>query len=75
MSFLGIEMHNAIVRNAKAKPIERTFYTFKEHFSKAIETFCDLLPDMQNGLPAVIPHLFARDTDKHTVAPDFLRCG
>lgn len=40
LSFLGIEMHNAIVRNAKAKPIERTFYTFKNHFSKAIETFC-----------------------------------
>lgn len=40
LSFLDIEMHNAIVRNAKAKPIERTFYTFKNHFSRAIETFC-----------------------------------
>ena len=28
---------------------------------------------MQNGFLSVIPHLFARDTDKHTVAPDFLR--
>ena len=27
LQFLGIEMHNAIVRNAKAKPIERTFCT------------------------------------------------
>ena len=40
LGFLGIEMHNAIVRNAKAKPIERTFYTFKNHFSRSIETFC-----------------------------------
>lgn len=40
LSFLDIEMHNAIVRNAKAKPIERTFYTFKNHFSRSIETFC-----------------------------------
>lgn len=40
LDFLHIEMHNAIVRNAKAKPIERTFYTFKNHFSRAIETFC-----------------------------------
>lgn len=40
LSFLDVEMHNAIVRNAKAKPIERTFYTFKNHFSRAIETFC-----------------------------------
>lgn len=40
LSFLDIEMHNAIVRNAKAKPIERTFYTFKNHFSRAIGTFC-----------------------------------
>lgn len=40
LSFLDIEMHNAIVRNAKAKPIERTFYTFKNHFSRSLETFC-----------------------------------
>lgn len=40
LDFLQIEMHNAIVRNAKAKPIERTFCTFKNHFSRAIETFC-----------------------------------
>lgn len=40
LSFLDIEMHNAIVRNAKAKPIERTFYTFKNHFSRSIESFC-----------------------------------
>lgn len=37
---LGIEMRNAIVRNAKAKPIERTFYTVKMQFSKLWETFC-----------------------------------
>lgn len=37
---LGIEMRNAIVRNAKAKPIERTFKTVKEQFSKLFEGFC-----------------------------------
>ncbi len=37
---LGIEMHNALVRNAKAKPIERTFFTLKNHISRVIETFC-----------------------------------
>lgn len=36
---LGIEMTNAIVRNAKAKPIERTFYTFKETVSKLFDTY------------------------------------
>lgn len=40
LQFLGIEMHNAIVRNAKAKPIERTFCTFKNQFSRCIPTFC-----------------------------------
>ena len=37
---LGIEMRNALVRNAKAKPIERTFYTLKNQFSKAWEGYC-----------------------------------
>ncbi|MCM1334949.1 MAG: Mu transposase C-terminal domain-containing protein [Bacteroides sp.] len=37
---LGIEMHNAEVRNAKAKPIERTFGTVKNQISRMIETFC-----------------------------------
>ncbi|MCM1314138.1 MAG: Mu transposase C-terminal domain-containing protein [Prevotella sp.] len=37
---LGIEMRNAIVRNAKAKPIERTFYTVKNQFSKLFKGFC-----------------------------------
>lgn len=37
---LGIEMRNAIVRNARAKPIERTFRTVKEQFSKLFEGFC-----------------------------------
>lgn len=40
LQLLGIEMHNAIVRNAKAKPIERTFCTFKNQFSRCISTFC-----------------------------------
>lgn len=37
---LGIEMTNAIVKNAKAKPIERTFSTFKGTISRLFETFC-----------------------------------
>ena len=40
LDLMDIEMHNALVRNAKAKPIERTYYTFKEHVSKMIETYC-----------------------------------
>lgn len=37
---LGIEMHNAIVCNAKAKPVERTFCTVKNQFSKLWNGFC-----------------------------------
>lgn len=37
---LGIEMHNAIVCNARAKPIERTFYTVKNQFSKLFNSYC-----------------------------------
>lgn len=40
LQHLDIEMRNALVRNAKAKPIERTFYTLKNQFSKAFEGFC-----------------------------------
>ncbi|MGE5494587.1 MAG: Mu transposase C-terminal domain-containing protein [Burkholderiales bacterium] len=37
---LGIEFRNALPRNAKAKPIERTFNTFKGQISRLFETFC-----------------------------------
>ena len=37
---LGMIMTNAIVRNAKAKPIERTFSTFKGSVSRMFETYC-----------------------------------
>lgn len=37
---LGMTMVNAIVRNAKAKPIERTFGTFKGTFSRSFKTYC-----------------------------------
>lgn len=36
---LGIELTNAIVCNAKAKPIERTFNTLKGMLSRSFETF------------------------------------
>lgn len=39
-SRLGIEMRNAEVRNAKAKPIERTFCTLKNQFSKLFSGYC-----------------------------------
>lgn len=37
---LGIEARFAQVCNADAKPIERTFRTLKDQFSRAMETFC-----------------------------------
>ena len=37
---LRIEMRNAIVRNAKAKPIERTFSTVTMQFSRMLEGYC-----------------------------------
>ncbi len=40
LQMMGIKMVNAKVRNAKAKPIERMFYTVKNHFSKMVGTFC-----------------------------------
>ncbi len=36
---LGIEMRNAIVRNAKAKPIERTFLDLKNCLSRLFNTY------------------------------------
>lgn len=39
LSRLGIEMKNAIVRNAKAKPIERMFLTFKTSISKLFDSY------------------------------------
>lgn len=45
LSLLGIEMINALPRNARAKPIERFFYTFKEHYSKSVESYCGGKPD------------------------------
>jgi len=57
LDFLGVEMHNAIVRNAKAKPIERTFCTFKNHFSRAIETFCGgTVVEQKESLKWILKH-------------------
>lgn len=39
MSRLGIDFHTALVRNAKAKIIERTFLTVKEEFSKLFDHY------------------------------------
>ena len=57
---LGITMVNALVRNAKAKPIERYFFTFKEWISKIFDGYC-------GGTPAerkCIDDLNARVKDK-----------
>lgn len=57
LDFLGVEMHNAIVRNAKAKPIERTFCTFKNHFSRAIKTFCGgTVVEQKESLKWILKH-------------------
>lgn len=40
LELLGIRMVNALPRNARAKPIERFFNTFKEHYSKSVESYC-----------------------------------
>ena len=39
LELLGIKMTNALVKNAKAKNIERYFYTFKEFVSKAFSGY------------------------------------
>ena len=39
LSRLGVEMKNAQVRNARAKPIERAFLTFKESISKLFDSY------------------------------------
>lgn len=39
LSLLGVTMTNALVKNAKAKNIERYFYTFKEFISKAFSGY------------------------------------
>ncbi|MCL2462097.1 MAG: Mu transposase C-terminal domain-containing protein [Defluviitaleaceae bacterium] len=42
---LKIEMHNAKVKNAKAKVIERAFRTVTEEFSKLVSTYCGGTPE------------------------------
>ncbi|MEG1427563.1 MAG: DNA-binding domain-containing protein, partial [Oscillospiraceae bacterium] len=63
LSKLGIEMKNAIVRNAKAKPIERTFYTLKEHISKLMSSYC-------GGTPAERPESLKRQIKNGNIPTD-----
>lgn len=60
---LGIEMKNAIVRNAKAKPIERTFYTLKEHISKLMTGYC-------GGKPSERPESLKRQLKNGSIPVD-----
>ncbi len=41
---VGVEMHNAIPRNAKGKIVERTFREFSEQFAKSFLTYCGNRP-------------------------------
>lgn len=45
LALLGISVTNAIPTNARAKPIERFFNTFKEHYSKSVESYCGGKPE------------------------------
>lgn len=76
LSLLGIEMTNAIPRNARAKPIERFFYTFKEHYSKSVESYC-------GGKPSERPEECKRlvkekklitDAELREIIPTFIKC-
>ncbi len=44
---LGVEMHNAIVKNAKAKVIERIFRNVTFEISKLIKTYCGGKPEQR----------------------------
>lgn len=63
---LNLVVHHALPYNAKAKPIERAFKTFKEQFSKLWQTYCGGKPDekperlrevLKNARPGDIPTL------------------
>lgn len=64
LSLLGVTMTNALVKNAKAKNIERYFYTFKEFVSKAFSgysggTIAERPEDhaKKNSKPATFPQI------------------
>lgn len=67
MERLGIDFHTALVRNARAKIIERTFRTVKEEFSRLFEAYTGgNIMERPERLKYI-----AKDLDKLTVLEDF----
>ena len=76
LDLLGIKMHNAIVRNAKAKPIERTFGTLKNHISRVVETFCGgTILDRPESLKWKLKHGIVPEDDQIRAALEVLIDG
>lgn len=63
LSLLGVTMVNALVKNAKAKNIERYFNTFKEYISKAFSGYC-------GGTPAERPEGHAKQVKSGNIPTD-----
>lgn len=75
LSLLGISMINALPKNARAKPIERFFYTFKEHYSKSIESYCGGKPDErpEKCKELVKEKKLITDAELREILPQFIR--
>ena len=67
MERLGIDFHTALVRNARAKIIERTFLTVKEEFSKLFEAYTG---GNTQERPERLKYI-EKDPNKLTVLADF----
>lgn len=75
LSLLGIDMINALPRNARAKPIERFFYTFKEHYSKSVESYCGGKPDERSEecKQLVKERKLITDEELRSIIPTFIK--
>ena len=68
-------MINAIPKNARAKPIERFFYTFKEHYSKSVESYCGVKPSErpEEVKQLVKDKVLITDAELREILPIFIR--
>ena len=75
LELLGIQMINAIPKNARAKPIERFFYTFKEHYSKSVESYCGGKPSErpEEVKQLVKDKVLITDAELREILPIFIR--
>lgn len=75
LTLLGIKMVNAIPKNARAKPIERFFDTFKEHYSKSVESYCGGKPDErpEECKQLVKERKLITDAELREILPMFIR--